>query len=567
VPTVNVPGVGPLNFPDGMSDADMSSAIQKNFPQIHRAAEGATLNAMPGIDKFGVGLARPIIRTALGIKQLSGPSVDLNVDEQGGLIGTDSGQPGGLSDQDKAVLQHLSQVKGPAATTGDILGNVAMLAAPGGAVTQFGSVLPKTMAMRGLMMTGADAAANAGTAALAVPEEGQTRGSDAANAALGSVAGSAVGRVLGGIARPAINSIAEKFSNAGIPLTPGQAIGGAGQWIENQAARIPLLGSMIRSRQKDAVSAWNLKLLADTANSVDTGGTGDLVNAAGPKGFAQAKKIFSDAYDFHWDRPLAIDTQSLGNSWGQLAQDAQSSLAPEAGALVQRKLANTLDEIGSITNPSGAVNGSQLQEIDKGLSQSAGDAARAGQGDVAKIFGQAKRTLRDEYPQNFRDSLDALDTKYADFARLRRAGSYVSGPAAGQPFTPSQLLTASTGLDRSAGKQATAQGTAIMQPQAVEALSVFPKGSTGAAPGSLESALNLGGGLGAFGTLAHFAVHPVTAPVVAGIGMGSALYTKPGVRALTGQTGPQQFVRQSPLAQAVSEWLRPAQVGSAVADE
>lgn len=33
--TINVPGVGALQFPDGMSDQDMAAAIQKNFPQIH----------------------------------------------------------------------------------------------------------------------------------------------------------------------------------------------------------------------------------------------------------------------------------------------------------------------------------------------------------------------------------------------------------------------------------------------------------------------------------------------------------------------------------------------------
>lgn len=36
--TINVPGIGPLAFPDSMSDADMSAAIQKNFPEIHGAA-------------------------------------------------------------------------------------------------------------------------------------------------------------------------------------------------------------------------------------------------------------------------------------------------------------------------------------------------------------------------------------------------------------------------------------------------------------------------------------------------------------------------------------------------
>ncbi|MDE2097347.1 MAG: hypothetical protein KGL39_08900 [Patescibacteria group bacterium] len=33
--TVNVPGVGQLSFPDGMSQPDMAAAIQKNYPQIH----------------------------------------------------------------------------------------------------------------------------------------------------------------------------------------------------------------------------------------------------------------------------------------------------------------------------------------------------------------------------------------------------------------------------------------------------------------------------------------------------------------------------------------------------
>jgi len=36
---VNVPGIGTLNFPDGMSQQDMAAAIQKNFPQIHNQAQ------------------------------------------------------------------------------------------------------------------------------------------------------------------------------------------------------------------------------------------------------------------------------------------------------------------------------------------------------------------------------------------------------------------------------------------------------------------------------------------------------------------------------------------------
>lgn len=41
--TVTVPGVGDLEFPDGMSQQDMASAIQKNFPQIHQSTDAEKL--------------------------------------------------------------------------------------------------------------------------------------------------------------------------------------------------------------------------------------------------------------------------------------------------------------------------------------------------------------------------------------------------------------------------------------------------------------------------------------------------------------------------------------------
>src|SRR5579859_3403893 len=78
---VNVPGVGPLSFPDGMSDADMAAAIQKNFPQIHQpqapagAAAPDTSDELPFTTPqqeaaFGKGLAvEAPQRVWAGIKQ------------------------------------------------------------------------------------------------------------------------------------------------------------------------------------------------------------------------------------------------------------------------------------------------------------------------------------------------------------------------------------------------------------------------------------------------------------------------------------------------------------------
>jgi hypothetical protein len=538
-----------IELPDGTvldapDDAD-PKVVVANY--MRKSGESETLNAMPAIDKFGAGLARPIIRTALGIKQLSGSPVNLDVDEQGGLIGTGSGEPA-LSDNDKAVLQHLSQVHGAAATTGDVLGNVAMLAAPGGAV----SALPKTMALRAM----GDVAANAGMGALAVPEEGRTRGQGAVVGALGSVGGQAVGKVLGALAtgaKPYATAIAQRFMDNGIPLTPGQAVT-ALQGIEQWASKVPVLGSGIKARQKEAVSAWNLKMLADTANGVDTGGTGDLVNAAGQKGFAQAKKIFSDAYDFHWDRPMSINKPQLGAAWRDLVDDTQQQLGPEAsnGILLKLRMIWENDLEPAINPKTGMINGTQLQKVDSGLGDAASDAARSGDGDVANFYSRARNDLRSQYPDSFRESLEALNRKYAEFNVLRRAGTALNGPAAGGPITPANLLSAAKALDRSAGKQATAQGTALMQPQAIDAMTVFPRNTSAPATMFEKTTLALPG------------------TVARGLGLAS----RPVNNFLMGRAGWQDAIqkglanpRTQAFTEALNQYLRSAQVGAAVGSD
>lgn len=72
--TVNVPGIGTLNFPDGMSQADMAAAIQKNFPQIHNQEQVKQWSADAKTPSFGESLGVPagaaLTDTGRSIKQL-----------------------------------------------------------------------------------------------------------------------------------------------------------------------------------------------------------------------------------------------------------------------------------------------------------------------------------------------------------------------------------------------------------------------------------------------------------------------------------------------------------------
>lgn len=79
--TVNVPGVGQLQFPDGMSQSDMATAIQRNFPQIHQADASSTSEfgaqgrrIMAAVDqansetgKAGLGIGETALNLASGI--------------------------------------------------------------------------------------------------------------------------------------------------------------------------------------------------------------------------------------------------------------------------------------------------------------------------------------------------------------------------------------------------------------------------------------------------------------------------------------------------------------------
>lgn len=66
--SVNVPGVGTLQFPDGMSQDDMSAAIQRNYPQIHGPASPHPDDSpfLKGIKDFGNEAGRVALKTVTG---------------------------------------------------------------------------------------------------------------------------------------------------------------------------------------------------------------------------------------------------------------------------------------------------------------------------------------------------------------------------------------------------------------------------------------------------------------------------------------------------------------------
>lgn len=73
---VNVPGVGTLNFPDGMSQQDMATAIQKNFPQIHpsKTDPDAGSRLLGGVEELLNTGAKAIAAPVAGLAGFLSPS-------------------------------------------------------------------------------------------------------------------------------------------------------------------------------------------------------------------------------------------------------------------------------------------------------------------------------------------------------------------------------------------------------------------------------------------------------------------------------------------------------------
>ncbi len=106
--TVSVPGIGDLEFPDDMSQADMSAAIQKNFPQIHKPqaptgefGTGGNVEDIPGLSPPVV--RQPVPQRSLAEKAIGAgeAALTMGTGATSGLLGSMAGSVSGIG---KSVL-------------------------------------------------------------------------------------------------------------------------------------------------------------------------------------------------------------------------------------------------------------------------------------------------------------------------------------------------------------------------------------------------------------------------------------------------------------------------------
>lgn len=362
----------------------------------------------------------------------------------------------------------------------------------------------------------------AGMAALEPVAQGEYFTEKGRQALAGGVIGAAAGPIglaAGRFIAPRISEGVRRLREAGVEMTPGQIVGGAGRRLEDMATSIPFVGDRIIAGQRNSLETFNRA----AANRV-LAPLGESVSPTAPVGremVADVTSRISRAYDaaIARARPFGPDEQFAK----ELAEVGQQFLTPQS----QQTFARALRDRVMSRFQGGQIDGATYQKIKSELAEIARNysgSTAAAEREIGKAFegvqdamqGLLARTNPDVAP-----ALKAADAAFAANVRMTDAAGRVA--AEHGVFTPAQFSSAVRTGDNSTRRTAYARGEALMQDLSDPGRSVLPSKVPDSGSPSRLMAMLLGGGA-ATGT--------IPPPV---IGAGAALYgayTDPARRAI-----------------------------------
>lgn len=370
----------------------------------------------------------------------------------------------------------------------------------------------------------------------------------AAFGAAGGAGGTLLGRSAANIIGPNLDAAVRKLIGEGVNLTPGQMYGGIPQKIEDKLTSVPLLGDVIQYSRGKGIEEFNKAAYRRALEPIG----GKVPESTGRAGMESVKNQLTEAYDDLLPKltykPDAQFLDSLSN-----IKNNVTGIDPDNA----KKVADTVfDVVSKRLGKNGQINGETFKVIEEKLGglaktyRASADADQKLMGDAyADALGELRQNLARNNPQ-FAEQLNKINTGWANFVRLRGAGSMANTQ---EMFTPNQLAAAVKAADKSAGKTATATGTALMQDLSDAGAQVLPgkipdSGTAGRQALNAALAALLGGG--GYQTAQ---THPVATGTAALIGGAAALPYLPGGRNLITMLGAKRPESIQKLADLIRE--------------
>ena len=533
-------------------------AASLDLGEIREAKERTNANIYAGEDvgemgsmMRGLGGAKHSLDSInLGLKKLLPQSVQEAGDAVDRYFGL-SGLNGQLVDQGKAFVQQ----GGPAATIGQIGGEIAMTAVPavkGAQLLQAGSrMLPRSMQfLAGSLPT--NMIASGVTSSATAPEN---RGSAAMGGALGAGAGEVAGRVLtktlGGLASNTVTPEAKRLMDQGINVPMWKATDN--KIIRDLAERakvLPVAGSVLRGQERTAFEDFNKIMSAkatppmpilDDAGSVLRWET-KPVKEMGSDALNTLRSRFDDAYGaLYKGRGIPLDRQ-YGNEMVEIVESSKAYF-PRLGDEIEAAARQAHDILAKASKEGHSTSSPEAvkQAIDT-LETRISSAFRRGDMEAADALKSLKGSIEElrtrGLPPEVASQAGPINKAYASFKQLERATGSLGAQKSGMA-SPTQILNAIKATDRSPGKSRFARGNAFNQKDTLLADTVLGSRLPETGPGTAEK----------LAPLLMFG-----APMLLGdMGATTLLGTKTGQRALMGQ-----LPGQAGLRKYGNEYLVPA---------
>lgn len=513
------------------------------------------------IASLGAGLGHGFGSTMLGAQELLGKGLE--------AVGSDRVGPWLVNDAQAGVRNLNAQNQPYAAahpttnTVGNIGGNVV-------ATAPLAALSPAAATASALGRIGTGAAIGAASGAMTPSDPNsqdsywdQKLGQAGTGAAFGG-GGAALANALGSVIKGASGTAQKSLADAGVTMTPGQALGGGFARNEDRLTSVPVLGDMIKNAQQRSVQSFNKAVYNDVLSPIGQKYDGPVGNEA----IQAVKTKIGQAYDG------ALQNMAFRAADPQFQSDISNlaGLAQNLPAQQQQTFMNVLKtQVVGKLSPQGQMDGQTLKGAQSELSRIArgysGDASFDNR-QLGQAVGEIKNAIdasvsRYNAPQDVQ-ALANANAAYAKYVRLRGAAASAGAMNNEGIFTAAQLQSAVRAADKSVGKGSTATGNALMQDLSSAGQSVlgskYPNSGT---PGraALMSALSALGGGGAaaagFGgtALAGGAAAALAALPYTGLGQRAAqaaLMSRPALAQPVGQ-----FIGQrvSPFAAALGAAL------------
>jgi len=378
---------------------------------------------------------------------------------------------------------------------------------------------PQAASTLGKIAAGAGQGTLAG--ALTPVTEGDFVSEKAKQIALGTGFGAATPAITGQAARmiqPQTRPEVKELLKAGVPLTPGQILGGAYRGAEERIAGLPMVGDIIKAAELRGIKQFNRATIDDALAPIGEKLPQKL--EAGRDAIVYAAEKIGNKYDTLLPKLKGeIDKQFTKElaAIRHLGQNLPEREATQLNRIIESEV------VGRFTK-SGLATGRTLKNVESKLGEISTQMRRSDNydtrtlGDAIQEVQASMRRMMERANPEYKGDLKAINKAYAKFQRPEAAAGRIGAKEG--IFTPAQLRSVTRSMDVSKRKKAFARGRAPGQKFAETAESVLAKTvpESGTVGRALMAELALGGAA------------KLASPLFAlGAGVGG-LYTAPGQR-------------------------------------